>query len=201
VPRSKLTLEAADSIVADVEHGVPLKDAARCAGIGRRTVYEWKERDPAFAERLEVAEAAFICTVVRRMWQSLQVGQSISGELEILARKRPREYGRRQKVEHEHGAVQFTVQLPDYFANARRSDIAIGSAVDLELAASEERELPSPPINGGRTRRGPPQEALCRKLAARPKGRQRPSQVSPPANQRPLVRPASVRSSVARRAS
>jgi hypothetical protein len=52
---SRKTPEAEDKFVAALRLGKSIAAAARAAGIGRRTGYDWRDRDPAFAARWDEA--------------------------------------------------------------------------------------------------------------------------------------------------
>jgi hypothetical protein len=117
---AKLTPELIASVVADIEKGVPRKDAARCAGIRGQELGRWIsmgqewEEDPEqapperrlhaeLAQAVGDAESRFVRNVVLEMHGRFLKGRSTSSELELLGRLRPEEYGRRDKLEHGGG--------------------------------------------------------------------------------------------------
>jgi hypothetical protein len=52
---SRRTPEAEEQFLAALRAGKSIAGAAGAAGLGRRTVYDWRERDPAFLERWDEA--------------------------------------------------------------------------------------------------------------------------------------------------
>lgn len=54
--RAERTPEAEDEFLAAVETTGSVTAACKLVGLGRRTVYEWKEADPVFAARMEAAQ-------------------------------------------------------------------------------------------------------------------------------------------------
>ena len=53
---SRKTPEAEAKFLAALRIGKSIAAAARAAGIGRRTAYDWRDRDPTFAAALKGAE-------------------------------------------------------------------------------------------------------------------------------------------------
>ena len=47
---NRKTPEAEAKFISALKVGKSIAAAARAAGVGRRTVYDWRDRDPAFAE-------------------------------------------------------------------------------------------------------------------------------------------------------
>lgn len=48
--------EQQDAIIEAIENGSTQADAARAAGVRRETVWEWRNKDDAFAERFRIAK-------------------------------------------------------------------------------------------------------------------------------------------------
>jgi hypothetical protein len=65
-----LTVERAASI------GCPVEDIAALLGIGRRTLYDHMERDPAVADAIEKGRGTGRATVRRMQWEKAQTGDT-----------------------------------------------------------------------------------------------------------------------------
>jgi hypothetical protein len=65
-----LTVERAAAI------GCPVEDIAALLGIGRRTLYEHMERDPAVADAIEKDRGTGRATVRRMQWEKAQTGDT-----------------------------------------------------------------------------------------------------------------------------
>lgn len=104
MPRAtKLTKEIAAAICAGVRNGDYQDVAAKAQGIGRRTLFDWKERAKSgeqpfadFVEQLEIAQAcaeqrdlALIGRAAETQWQAAAWR---------LERMHPERYGKRDKV-------------------------------------------------------------------------------------------------------
>ena len=123
----KLTPEVRDTIVADVERGVPLRDAARLAGVSQRSAQAWLAKgrefdDPSeakgkdrpyadFAHAFDDAESRYVRSIVMTMEKNRLGGRAYNAEIDLLSRKRPDDFGKKDKVEHA-GGVSFNVVLP-----------------------------------------------------------------------------------------
>lgn len=106
-----------------------VSEAARAAGIGRRTAYEWREADPAFAAQWADAEQQAADKLEREAWRRAVEGtdkpvtfQGVITDtykeysdrmLEILLKAhRPEKFTDRSKVEHS-GGVNLVVSPED----------------------------------------------------------------------------------------
>lgn len=77
-----------------------VSEACRAAGIGRRSVYEWRDDDKDFAADWAEAEAAAIDKLEKAAWDRATTDKS-DRMLEILLKAhRPEKYVERSKVEH-----------------------------------------------------------------------------------------------------
>ena len=65
-----LTVERAAAI------GCPVEDIAALLGIGRRTLYDHMERDPAVADAIEKGRGTGRATVRRMQWEKAQTGDT-----------------------------------------------------------------------------------------------------------------------------
>ncbi len=94
-----------------------VSEAARSAGIGRRTAYEWRDKDPAFAADWEDAEEEAADKLEREAWRRAVEGidkpvvhqgvitatykEYSDKMLEILLKgHRPEKFTDRNKIEH-----------------------------------------------------------------------------------------------------
>ncbi len=65
-----LTVERAAAI------GCPVEDIAALLGIGRRTLYDHMERDPAVADAIEKGRGTGRATLRRMQWEKAQAGDT-----------------------------------------------------------------------------------------------------------------------------
>jgi hypothetical protein len=76
-----------------------VSEAARAAGIGRRSAYDWREADAEFAADWDEAEAVAVDKLEHVAWQRATDGES-DRMLEILLKAhRPDKYVERSKVD------------------------------------------------------------------------------------------------------
>ena len=83
--------------------GIPnVARACRVAGVGRRTVYDWRATDPEFAEQWEIALDDAVDFLVESAWARATKEHAPSDTLAIFLLKAHRRevYGERQVVEH-----------------------------------------------------------------------------------------------------
>ena len=96
---SRRTPEADDKFLAALRAGKSIAAAARAAGIGRRTAYDWRDRDAAFAARWDEA-----WEVGTDHLEDLALKGAEQGSerllLALLKARRPDRY-QRMVVEHE----------------------------------------------------------------------------------------------------
>lgn len=85
-----------------------VSEAARAAGIGRRTAYDWREADPEFAAAWDEAEQTAADALEAEAWTRATTGKS-DRMLEILLKgHRPEKFVDRIKAEHTGSVpVQF----------------------------------------------------------------------------------------------
>jgi hypothetical protein len=74
--RSTKTPEACQKIIEAVRTGLPLKFAAACAGLTDEGLRLWRERDPKFAQELEIARL----TSVKERWEIIQAAARGNGD-------------------------------------------------------------------------------------------------------------------------
>jgi hypothetical protein len=122
------------TLLKHVEEGLPLPDAARLAGIHPSVVYEWRATIPAIAEALKSAEAKLKQRMVAHITKAAPTNWAAA--MTLLERRFPEEFGRRDRVRHEH-AGQIGLQL----APAKMDVTAIMMAATLEeRLAAEDRK-------------------------------------------------------------
>jgi len=96
---SRRTPAAEDKFLTALRAGKSIATAARAAGIGRRTAYDWRDRDPAFAESWDEA-----WDVGTDYLEDLALKGAEQGSerllLALLKARRPERYAR-TVVEHE----------------------------------------------------------------------------------------------------
>jgi hypothetical protein len=79
-----------------VRQGVPLWRAAQVLGIGRRTVYDWRERSAEFAEDYAGAQAAFLGRCEQVVANAALTDWRAAAW--FLERRSPEEWGRNRAV-------------------------------------------------------------------------------------------------------
>ena len=96
---SRKTPEAEAKFIAALKLGKSIAAAARAAGVGRRTVYDWRDRDPTFAEAWDEG-----WDVGTDYLEDLALKAAEQGSerllLALLKARRPERYAR-TVVEHE----------------------------------------------------------------------------------------------------
>lgn len=99
-PRSKRTDRARATFLATLEETCNVSASARAAGLGRRTVYEWREDDPTFAADWDEAEE-----IAADKLEQVARERAIDGSdrmLEILLKAhRPEKFVERQHLKVE----------------------------------------------------------------------------------------------------
>lgn len=116
-PRTVRTDRARETFIATLSETCNVSEAARAAGIGRRTAYEWRDADESFAAEWDEAEQEAADKLEREAWRRAVEGTdkpvTYQGEitgtykefsdkmLEILLKAhRPDKFVERSKVEH-----------------------------------------------------------------------------------------------------
>lgn len=84
-------------LLAVRRHG-SLSCAARAVGIGRQTVYDWKEGDEAFALAIHQAQEGAIDALERSMLERAMAGDTVAG-IFMLKGYRPRRWHDRARLE------------------------------------------------------------------------------------------------------
>ena len=65
-----------DALIAYLEQGINLTTACALVGVGRRTVYEWMQRDAKFARRVAQARAQPIARAERVLQHAIESGDT-----------------------------------------------------------------------------------------------------------------------------
>lgn len=97
--KTKLTPEVMDELCSNIEHGLPIQQACRRAGIVKQTFYNWKRRGQSepksvygeFFARLEKAEADCQARALEAIWEG---GKDWVAKAWLLERRWPHLYGR-----------------------------------------------------------------------------------------------------------
>lgn len=119
---SRTAQRARDLFLEELARRGIVTDACQVAGIGRRTVYEWRDADPEFAQQWEDALERAIQVAEREAWRRGvegvdepvfgRIGKDQDGEVGtirkysdtmltlVLKANKPEKY--REKVDHEH---------------------------------------------------------------------------------------------------
>lgn len=125
---SRTAQRARESFLVELAQRGNITDACKAAGIGRRTVYDWREADPAFAAAWDDAISTAVDTAEREAWRRAvegidkpligRVGKDEDGVitvikeysdtilLRLLSAHRPEKWRERQQVEHSGEIAQ-----------------------------------------------------------------------------------------------
>jgi len=115
--RTERADRARTRFIAVLRESCNVSEAARSAGIGRRTAYEWRDADPKFSGEWDEAEQEAIDKLEREAWRRAVEGvdkpvvhqgaitatykEYSDKMLEILLKgHRPEKYADRSKIEH-----------------------------------------------------------------------------------------------------
>lgn len=109
--RTDRTNRARETFLKEMRETCNVSHSARTAGIGRRTVYDWRDADPEFAAAWDEAEEEAVDAL-----EKVARDRAIDGSdrmLEILLKAhRPEKYTDRMKTEHS-GSFGITVSSED----------------------------------------------------------------------------------------
>lgn len=106
--RTSRTDRARDLFIATLAEHCNVSEAARAAGIGRRTAYDWREADATFAEAWDEAEQEAADKLEKVAWDRATGTDKSDRMLEILLKAhRPEKFVDRIKAEHS-GSVPVT---------------------------------------------------------------------------------------------
>lgn len=90
-----------EAFLAILSETCNVSEAARAAGIGRRTAYNWRESDPEFAAAWTEAEETAVDALEQVAWDRAKLGQS-DRMLEILLKAhRPERFVERRQISGE----------------------------------------------------------------------------------------------------
>lgn len=106
--RPNCTDRARDTFVRVLAETCNVTEAARQAGVGRRTVYEWRDTDPAFAAAWSDAEEAAADKLEQVAFERASAGQS-DRMLEILLKAHRPKYRDKQGLELTGDGLKVTV--------------------------------------------------------------------------------------------
>ena len=122
--RSKLTPEVKEKICGYVRQGLSFEAAARLAGISESTFYRWRHWGEnarsgifrEFWEELKKAEVEAEAALVNYIRTEAQSG-TWQAAAWILERRYPERWGKRERVEHEHGVGDALAQVLERLAD------------------------------------------------------------------------------------
>lgn len=113
--------------------GLTPPSAAAAAGIPASTYYDWMATRPDFGDALKASVAQLKLTLSKRVMEAGKTQWQAS--MTVLERLFPEEYGRRDRVRHEH-AGQVGVQ----FIPAKMDEASILLASELEDRLSQQEQ-------------------------------------------------------------
>lgn len=100
VRRTTRTDRARATFLTALRETCNVAGAARTAGIGRSSAYEWRRDDPAFAAAWDEAEAEAIDNLEGVVYRRAMEGHSDRLAEILLKGHRPERYADRSKIEH-----------------------------------------------------------------------------------------------------
>jgi transposase len=114
MPRpTKLTTEVLATLCECVGLGMTYEQSAEVAGIGERTLREWRERKPAVSAALKKAELDGMRRRLQRIERAAEEG-AWQADMTWLERKYPEQWGRRDRVQvHHEGEVSVLLASPE----------------------------------------------------------------------------------------
>ena len=112
----KLSAERKAAIIAGLEMGLSRNDAAQSAGIHRRTVNHWIDKDPGFADELDFAESR-----AKRLLTSIVVS--------VAAKRFPNTW--------QAAAWLMERRWPEQFAQKTRLDISLDTLEMIQDVADK----------------------------------------------------------------
>jgi transposase-like protein len=118
-----------------------VRQTAAAAGIGRRTVYDWRDQDAEFAQAWCDAREDCAERLEETMYEKALGGETLAGFF-MLKGMRPTVY--RDNVRVEHSGVSVNVSLSDLPEDERRALLELALRSDTRPAVhSEPLSLPS----------------------------------------------------------
>lgn len=103
---TKYTPDIGQKIVAEMERGFSLAAAAAAFDIGRSTVYDWKDRNPDFAEMIDIAMVKRQRFHENRLYETT-LGPVVTSAVFTLKNAGAADWREKQEVEHS-GKVEYT---------------------------------------------------------------------------------------------
>lgn len=109
IRRTSRTNRARETFLKVLAEQCNVSEAARAAGIGRRTAYDWREADPEFTAAWDEAEQEAVDKLEKTAWERATGTDKSDRMLEILLKAhRPEKFVDRIKAEHTGSVpVQF----------------------------------------------------------------------------------------------
>jgi transposase len=102
--------ERVGKILGQIRAGVPKEAAARIAGIGASTLFEWMQRDVEFAEAVQRAVAESEAVLVARIAKAAGEPRHWTAAAWMLERRFPERYAKRDILQHQ-GSIGVDVTL------------------------------------------------------------------------------------------
>ena len=104
--RTNRTFKKRASFLAALRRGASIADAARAAGVGRRTVYDWRAGDATFAaqwnDAVETGTDAIEDALLEKAMR-MDDAASVTAAIFLLKARRPEKYRERHQVRQEGG--------------------------------------------------------------------------------------------------
>lgn len=117
--RSNRTNHAREKFLGVLAETCNVSEAARAAGVSRRSVYDWRDADPAFAADWAEAEETAVDSLEAIAWQRAKDGLS-DRMLEILLKAHRSKYREKQALEvtgtvhHDH-TIEARAEVEEIF--------------------------------------------------------------------------------------
>lgn len=137
----KRTPQRAVAVAQALQVGATKEAAAAHAGIDDNTLYRWMRDDPAFASLVAAAEAAAEMTMTTAVYRAVSTDPKMAAWW--LERRRPKQYGRRDRMDVTHGTRELARSIAE--EHGLDEDAVIARAQEIVAAARE------------RSRRGEPE--------------------------------------------
>jgi len=133
--RSKCTDRARGKFLTKLAETCNVSESARVAGIARRTVYEWREVDPAFAAAWAIAEEEAADKLEREAWRRGVEGTDKPVVYQGEITDTYKEYSDRMLE------ILLKAHRPEKFAERTRVDVHVNPFDELEAARAERMKV------------------------------------------------------------
>ncbi len=128
------------ALLRAIEEGLYPNDAAAAAGIGRSAYFTWRDSVPVVGDAIRDAETVCKRGLLSVIRSAMPTNWQAAGW--TLERRWPAEWGRRDRVKHEHEARVGVLFSP---ALMTESAAMLAASLEDELAAAEVAQRALPP--------------------------------------------------------